>query len=255
MGLGVVIIPFGLWIRYRLPETLRDKDTVSNTPEAAAHTVPFGRRLAPNLRIILLGLMLIGGLTVGGFTGSYMATYTLADLHLSSVVAYGSVIVIGAISMVGDITGGWLSDIFGRKPVSLVPLALLVILVLPAFWAIDHYRSAAVLYGAVSVTTLLFCIGAAPSFTMITEQLPMHVRAGGFSIIYAFAISILGGSTQFVETWLIRATGTNLAPAYYWVGAAFMSLCAVALMRESAPVKLQRATALQTDSEIDLAPQ
>lgn len=80
--------------------------------------------------------------------------------------------------MLGDVTGGWLSDRLGRKPVSIVPLALLALLVLPAFWAMDHYRVLPVLYGAVALMTLLFCIGAAPSFTMITEQLPMHVRAG-----------------------------------------------------------------------------
>jgi len=202
----------------------------------------FDRRIRPHLRIVALGLMLIGGLTVGGFTSSYMATYTLADLHLSSTIAYGSVIVTGAISMVGDICGGWLSDRFGRKPVSLVPLILLAILVLPAFWSIDHYRSVTALYGAVALMTVLFCIGAAPSFTMITEQLPMHVRAGGFSVVYAFAVSILGGSTQFAETWLIGATGSPLAPAYYWIGASVLSIVAVALMAESAPGKLRRRT-------------
>lgn len=241
MGLGIVIIPFGLWIRYRLPETLGEQDTVNPGPDAPPDALPFRKRLAPHLRIIVLGLMLIGGLTVGGFTTSYMATYTLVDLHLSSAIAYGSVIVTGAISMLGDVTGGWLSDRLGRKPVSIAPLALLALLVLPAFWAMDHYRVLPVLYGAVALMTLLFCIGAAPSFTMITEQLPMHVRAGGFSIIYAFAISILGGSTQFIETWLIRVTGSNLAPGFYWVGAALLSILAAALMHESAPARVKHA--------------
>ncbi len=253
MGLGIVIIPFGLWIRYRLPETLSEKDDIAPGPGVLPDALPFRRRLASQWRIIALGLMLIGGLTVGGFTTSYMATYTLADLHLSSVIAYGSVIVTGAVSMLGDVTGGWLCDRFGRKPVSIVPLLLLAILALPAFWAMDHYRVVAVLYCAVALMTLLFCIGAAPSFTMITEQLPMHVRAGGFSIIYAFAISILGGSTQFIETWLIRITGSNLAPAWYWIGASLLSVLAASLMRESAPVKLGRQETVPPEPETDLA--
>ena len=35
-------------------------------------------------------------------------------------------------------------------------------------------------------------------------------------MIYAVAISIFGGSTQFVITALIKWTGNPLAPAWYW---------------------------------------
>lgn len=250
MGLGVVIIPFGLWIRSRLPETLGGQNNVSTEPAAAHGTGRFDQRIRPHARLILLGLMLIGGLTVGGFTVNYMATYALSDLHLSGAIAYGSVIVTGLFSMAGDVTGGWLSDRFGRKPVTRTPLVLLAILTLPAFWAIDHYHTALVLYGAAGLMTFLFCVGAAPSFTMVTEQLPMHVRSGGFSIIYAFAVSILGGSTQFAETWLIRITGSQLAPAFYWIGATCLSVFAVMLMRESAPLKLRNPKAMDTDTDL-----
>ena len=59
-------------------------------------------------------------------------------------------------------------------------------------------------------------------------------------MVYAFAISIFGGSTQFVLTWLLAVTGNPLAPAYYWTCASLVGLVAMVLVKESAPVRVQR---------------
>lgn len=53
----------------------------------------------------------------------------------------------------------------------------------------------------------------------VTESLPAHVRSGGLGMIYAVAISVFGGSTQFVVAWLTQLTGNPLAPAWYMIGA------------------------------------
>jgi hypothetical protein len=71
----------------------------------------------------------------------------------------------------------------------------------------------------------------------LTEQLPKNVRSGVVATVYAFAISIFGGSTQFMLTWLLALTLNPLTPAYYWIGALLVGLTAMALVKESAPVK------------------
>ena len=76
-----------------------------------------------------------------------------------------------------------------------------------------------------------------PVIVTITESLPARIRSGAVATIYAFAISIFGGSTQFVIKWLIDRTRNPLAPAYYWTGAAFIGLIAMILVTESAPIK------------------
>jgi hypothetical protein len=73
---------------------------------------------------------------------------------------------------------------------------------------------------------------------MLTETLPKSVRAGAVSTIYAFAIAIFGGSTQFLLKSLLVITGNPLAPAYYWTAAAVIGLVAMLFVRESAPIKL-----------------
>ncbi len=57
------------------------------------------------------------------------------------------------------------------------------------------------------------------------------------AIVYAFAIATFGGSTQVVLTWLLDRTKDPLAPAYYWMAALVVGLTAMALVKESAPVK------------------
>jgi MFS family permease len=136
---------------------------------------------------------------------------------------------------------GWLSDKFGRKPVMIIPGVLLVLAIFPCFWVIDHVRSLGALYGAEAVMAILASLSSVPVIVTITETLPPRIRSGAVAMIYAFAISIFGGSTQFVIKLLLDKTGDHLAPAYYWTGAAIVGLVAMSLVKESAPVKLARA--------------
>jgi len=88
---------------------------------------------------------------------------------------------------------------------------------------------------------MLAALAQTPVVVALTESLPRHIRSGVVATVYAFAISIFGGSTQFIITWLIGATGSTLAPAWYWTGATVIGLIAMLLMRESSPLKISAA--------------
>lgn len=237
MGLGVLIVPFGLWMRSRLPESLPAAADARPDSSSGRVAVPFMRSIRPHMRVMVLGLIVISSLTIGGYTANYMGTYSMTALHWSSTVAFSVVIATNAVSAICDATGGWLSDHCGRKPATLVPMSLLMVSILPAFWAIGHYHSLTALYSASILMTILFALSSGAIFTTITEQLPAHLRSGGMATIYAFAVSIFGGTTQFMETWLIRATGSPLAPAYYWLCAAALGFLAFSMLPESAPIR------------------
>jgi len=43
----------------------------------------------------------------------------------------------------------------------------------------------------------------------------VHLRSTGLALAYNFAVMLFGGFAQLIVTWLIRETGTPLAPAFY----------------------------------------
>jgi MHS family citrate/tricarballylate:H+ symporter-like MFS transporter len=61
------------------------------------------------------------------------------------------------------------------------------------------------------------------------------IRSGVVATVCAVAISVFGGSTQFVVAWLLDVTDDPLAPAYLWLGAASVGLVAMLMVKESAP--------------------
>jgi MFS family permease len=239
MLIGACIVPFGLMLRRTLPETLeRTESTAAASP--VAPPAPRRGKARPYLAIIVLGLMMLTSGTIGSYTLSYMTTYALDTLHLSATIAFSLLILNGGLSVIFEAFSGWLSDRIGRKPVMILPAVLLLVSILPCFWAIGHWKNVWTLYGAVSVMVIFASVTSVPVIVTITETLPAHIRSGAVALIYAFAISIFGGSTQFVIKWLLQHTHDPLAPAYYWTGAAVLGLVAKLLVTESAPIKRRR---------------
>ena len=67
-----------------------------------------------------------------------------------------------------------------------------------------------------------------PFGALIAELFPANVRSTGLSLAYNIAVMVFGGFGQFIVTWLIRTTGSQLAPTYYVMGGIALSLIAVA---------------------------
>lgn len=239
--IGASIVPFGLWLRRSLPETLHTADDAALAPDATVGETAAKPGLRPYVPLIIYGLMMLASGTIGSYVSSYMTTYALTELKLPATVAFGVIIVGGVFAVIFEPVSGWLSDKYGRKPVMLIPGVVMLATILPSFWLISTYRTTLVFYAAIAWVTIIQALSTTPVVTVLTETLPKRVRSGVVSTVYAFAISIFGGSTQFMLTWLLGATKNPLVPAYYWTGALVIGLTAMALVKESAPVRL-RAT-------------
>lgn len=237
--IGAAIVPFGVYLRRSLPETL-------GASAASAETAPRKGFSRLQIRIAILGFILLGTGTVWTYTRNYMTTYAIATLGMDAGAAFGATVVAGLLSMVLEPLGGLLSDRFGRKPAMIVPAVLLVLAIFPAFRIMEHFRTPLALYGAVGGLVVLASFSTPPVLAALTESLPVNIRSGTLGIVYAFAIATFGGSTQFMLAWLIRATGNPLAPAWYLSVAVIGGVFAMALMRESAPRKIKHAIAQET---------
>ena len=230
--LGAAIIPVGFVLRRTLDETLRP--VVDRATATAAEQGPAGIGYR---RVVVLGLILLSTATTTNYLLEYMSTYASVTLGMPAKVAFGATAVIGFSGVVCDPLGGWLSDRFGRKPVMIIPWLLLAIAVFPSFWMLERFRTGAALYGACAILGCISTLSSATIIVAITESLPQRARSAGIALIYALAISVFGGSAQFLVAWLIRATGNPLAPAWYMFCGVIIGLIALFQLPETAPVK------------------
>jgi MFS family permease len=239
--LGAVTVPFGLWLRTSLPETLHASEQLSPTAHVSLGSEPANRlNLARrNWRIMILGLIVLGAATIGNYIAIYIVTFAQASLHLSARVGFIAESCNTLIAIPSVLLGGWLSDRFGRRPVNICNGALLFAMIYPLFHWIVATRSPVVLTVAMTILGISLNFAFGSFLATLGESLPKTIRVTGLATVYSLAIGIMGGSTQFVVTWLIHVSGSAMAPAWYWVTAAGIGELALLLVPESAPAHVR----------------
>lgn len=231
--IGTVCLPFGVWMRRTLPETIPQAEVGAAAKESADHFSQAHRHTG----LIVLALMVLASGTISTYVTQYMTTYAQNTLHVSSTLAFAVSLVSNGIQFAGALVGGWLADRLGRKPVMIWPQLATLLLTYPVFlWIVHAPGTLSLLVGF----GLLSVIGSLPFtafYATFTEALPQNIRGGVFATVYAVAIASFGGTAQLVVTWLLHVTGDPLAPAWYLLLAGIVGLVAMSLMPETAPMK------------------
>lgn len=236
--LGALTLPFGLYIRRSLPETLHAPD---HLPENEAARRGFFGVIADHFRAIVIGLMILMGGTVSTYVLNYMTTFARTTLHMGASPSFAATLVNGLFGLIASLAGGWLSDIFGRRRLMLIPRFAALVGIYPIFLLIVYQRSTTALLVGTALLSLLLNISSGAFYVAFAETLPKRVRGVIFATVYATSIALFGGTTQPLIAWLIHVTGNPLAPSWYLVFATLLSVIAMLMMTESAPVHLSRA--------------
>jgi MFS family permease len=231
-AIGLLLIPIAIYLRQSMCETLE------TGPDPVATAAP--ARLRDNSGLLTLAILVVLGGAVSTYVGNYMTTYAITALKLPPTIAMSATVVVGVTTLAFALAGGWLSDRYGRKPVMLAPRLLSALLVVPAFTFMAEQPGAATLLGVTALLAALNAMSAAASLVTIPELLPRGIRALGMSIAYAVGVALFGGTTQFVITWLIAATGNPAAPAWYVAGTSVVCALAMAALPEGRARTLTR---------------
>jgi MFS family permease len=233
--IGAITLPFGLWMRTRLPETLHQREVGTVMAQTTGNSLG---AISANVRVVILGLLILASGTIITYVTQYMTTYAQNTLNVATDLAFATTVVSNGVGIVAALYGGWLADRAGRWPVMVWPQLVALLLTYPVFlWIVDT-RSAFALLGGLGVLSLVGTIPYSAFYVALAEGLPKNIRGGAFATIYAVAIATFGGTAQLIVTWLIHATGNALAPAWYMMFASAVGLVAMIMMRETAPAKL-----------------
>jgi MFS transporter, MHS family, proline/betaine transporter len=217
---GLLIGPIGYYIRRHIDETLEFRS-------AQTASVPLLETFCWGKMRLLVAVGTIVLVTVAAYTAVYMPTYAIRELGLPPVGGFLATMLAGAIQVVMIPPVGALSDRLGRLPIATVATIAILITAYPLF---------ARLVAAPSIESLL-CVeailgvfvaayaGAIPA--LMSELFPIRVRTTAVSTSYSVTVAIFGGFAPFIIAWLIDVTGSNLAPSYYLMFAAAVSLFAL----------------------------
>ncbi|HWF00237.1 MAG TPA: MFS transporter [Caulobacteraceae bacterium] len=234
--LGGATLPLGVWLRRGLPETLHAPDQMAATAPAPSSEARL-RTAARYAALLALGVVIIAGGSIGTYVLTYIPTYAQNTLHMRAVSGLWSEVAIYGVSFGACLFGGWLSDRIGRRPVMIWTNLAFLLLIWPMFAWVSAVRSPVILIVAPTILAVCSSLPAGAIYAMIAEGLPKSIRGAGFALVYSTAVAIAGGSTQFVITWLIHATGSPLAPAWYLIGATALAQVAIAFVPETAPCR------------------
>ncbi len=234
--IGALTLPFGLWMRRGLPETL-------HRPEAASVAAPPAEDrgvIAANARLMLLGLLILASGTIITYVTDYMTTYAQNTLHVATKLAFATTVISNGVGIGAALYGGWLADRSGRWPVMVWPQLAALLLTYPVFLWIVASRDAWALLGGLGLLSLIGSIPYSAFYVAFTESLPKTIRGRAGATVYAVAIAGFGGTAQLIVTWLIHVTGNALAPAWYMLFAEAVGLVAMVMMRESSPAHIRK---------------
>lgn len=231
-ALGVV----GLYIRLRLRDTpefeaLQESGEVSEAP------------LREAVRTAWRPILQIGGLVVIHNVGfyvvfTYLPTYFTKTLEFTKTDAFISITVASVVALLLILPLAALSDRIGRKPVLMAGAIGFGVFSYPLFLLLNSGSLVAAI-GAHAGLAAIEAVFVSASLAAGAELFATRVRSTGYSIGYNVSVALFGGTAPYVATWLTDRTGNEIAPAYYVIVAAVVSLATVLTMQETAGKPLQ----------------
>lgn len=226
--LGGIIALWAFMNRHLLPESASFSEIKSNheivgIPLKVALTDHFGT-------IIKTMAICLGYATYAYIPFIYTTTYLTTYMQMPFKQALASNTIGMAVLTVLIPLAGWLSDRYSRSEMLKYSLFLLVVCSYPLFWLLAHNN----LYYVIAAQ-VLFAVATAPlqavTPVIISDWFPTNVRFSGVSVAYNISLGVFGGTAPLVSTYLIKVSGSTLAPAYYLCISAAISL--IALMYRS----------------------
>ncbi|WP_321964777.1 MFS transporter [Paraburkholderia sp. J7] len=235
---GLLIGPVGLYLRRYIEDT-------EDFKHAERTETPVREVLGHQKRLVLTAIGLMTVSTAVNYLLQYIPTFAIRQLHLPAATGFAATMAGGVILTVVTPFAGHLSDRIGRRTQMTCVALLFLVSAYPGFaWATSH-ASPVPLFVLIAWLALLKSIyfGAVPA--LMAEIFPAATRATGMSIGYNIGVTVFGGFTPAIVTWMLSATGDKSAPSYWLIATAMISLSALAYMSrvKVATTVAQRATA------------
>jgi MFS transporter, MHS family, proline/betaine transporter len=218
---GLLIGPVGYYLRSHLDETAEFRSV-------HVRPAPLREAFLEGKKRLLIAVGVVVLCTVATYTILFLPTYAVRQLGLPASGSFAATLLNGSLQIVLiPLVGAW-SDRHGRLPVAFCAAIALLLGIYPLFaWlaAAPTLGNLLVFQAIIGVLAAGY-VGALPA--LMAELFPTSMRTTGLSVGYSCAVALFGGFAPVINAWLIEATGNALAPSFYLMGAAAVSIAALA---------------------------
>jgi MFS transporter, MHS family, proline/betaine transporter len=227
---GLLMGPFGYYLRRRVAESPAFKREVVTHAVAAS---PIRETFAHQRANVLLAICIAVVGTVNTFVFAiFMPSLAVQQFRFDAGSALlcstiGSVIVTALIPFVGA-----LSDRIGRRGMLIGCGFGHLLLAYPMFVFLERTRDFAGLLVVQAVAAVLLALYSGVLPAILAELFPTRIRYTGLSTAYGLSVTIFGGFAPFFSTFLIKTTGSPIAPAFYIMAAGLVTGVAAVMMRD-----------------------
>jgi MHS family proline/betaine transporter-like MFS transporter len=229
---GVLLAPIGTYLRVRVSET---PAFVAAVTSLRVERSPIAAAFSTHLRALLTasGSTIIW--TVGGYLFlTFMPVYAVQHLGIGTAEALAANCIAIVFRTALTPPMGMLSDRIGRKPLVLSATLGFLLLSYPMFLWMIAAPGFVSLLGVQMAAALLMGVFSGPAPAMLSELFPTRVRTTSLSAGYNLVTALFGGFAPWIGAFLIRVTGQAIAPSYYVIACAAVSLLAISMIKDRA---------------------
>ena len=225
--LSLVLVGVGFYIRIGILETpvfarLRTEGRIERTP-----VVEVLRRHWRE--VALTALVRTGQQTPFYIFTTYVLAYGTQTLKLPQTLLLDFVMIQALLSLGTIPLFGYLSDRIGRRRITAIGCAAMIVFPFVYFRLIDTARIPLV-FAAIVLGLPIQDLQYGPQAALIAESFPARLRYSGSSLGYQLASVTAGGPAPIVALWLFERYRSSTAVAVYVSLSAVVSLVALSLL-------------------------
>lgn len=239
--LSVVLFPVVYFIQTRVEASDEFKDLEKEVAEGrqVVTQAPLVEAVRRHWRTILLGCGLLAATnSIFYISIAGVLSYATAELGMNRDELLMASMVSCLISLPVTVWAGSLSDRIGRRPLIIIGGVGILLWAFPYFMLVNA-ASLPLFIVAVCVAAIFQSMTYGPIAAYMGELFEPHVRYSGASLAYQLAAITISGSTPFVMTWLIAATGTTTLVAAFVALMGIITALSAWRLRETNPAAVR----------------
>jgi MHS family shikimate/dehydroshikimate transporter-like MFS transporter len=230
--LSAILVGIGLFIRLRLAETPAFRQVQEG--HAVAKT-PLLEILTKHQRTFLVAVGLkVSELAFVSVATFFSINYLTEQLGLARSVVLNDVLLASVIEAFTIPAFGWLSDLYGRKPLFIAGCLFSIAFAFPMFWLFQTHNPVVIAITIAVAVSFGHGIMFGPEAAWVAELFAARLRYSGASLGFQLGASLSGGLTPILASAVLLWTGATWSISLYLIAAAIVTLVATIAARETA---------------------